>query len=654
MKKQISLTLLIIGSFCITTQAQTTISKNLSLADFIRYEDMFGTQSVDTMLHRTLADVGSWKDETSGKEYALVCLNAAGDSSGVAMVDVTDPGNVFLKKIIRHSDPGTGVNNTPVDVQIYNDIAYVGQDENPVTAYWVNLQTAVGAPANPTAGVFTDGFGVLPTNARIHNMHINVDHELLFMSDFRLNDTIPVFDISNVPSVDPQKVGEIPQLVNNGRHHDMYVRTSGSQGYVFDAAMQAIDVTEYNWNGTFSLSNQRVHAFNPRRGQMPNDFTPPVGRSIHSTWMSQNTDYLFTTVEGHGGDSGFEGTTWLDPDNTEYQRASYLMVWNVSNLDSTVSEIVNDYRYEIKQAYEVRENTSTGDGSFASAYFDTLNGEKANSIHNVHTRADTAYISYYTRGIRVLDLSNLPNMSELAFYDVPGLVEFRSPVLNGAFGVDPFLPSRTILGSSTDGLYVFRPVGQFGGSVGVPTRWTTGITVVDNLSVDSLVTVQGDVTVSFNANMSLSNDIAMTSGSTITLASTDGITTISSADGVQTIGVAGTGGSAKMVAGGGSGGPITPDTEVVISRPGRYHLSQNYPNPFNPVSVIRYELPMESEVLLEVYDILGRRVAVLVSEMKQAGVHQVSWDATNMASGLYIYRLRAGDFIQSRQMMLVK
>ncbi len=88
--------------------------------------------------------------------------------------------------------------------------------------------------------------------------------------------------------------------------------------------------------------------------------------------------------------------------------------------------------------------------------------------------------------------------------------------------------------------------------------------------------------------------------------------------------------------------------------PVTYKLHQNYPNPFNPVTVIRYELPENNEVLIEIYDILGRRVAVLVNDMKKAGVQRTVWDASNVASGTYLYRLQAGDFIQSRSMLLVK
>lgn len=83
-------------------------------------------------------------------------------------------------------------------------------------------------------------------------------------------------------------------------------------------------------------------------------------------------------------------------------------------------------------------------------------------------------------------------------------------------------------------------------------------------------------------------------------------------------------------------------------------LHQNYPNPFNPVTVISYQLPVNSDVTLEVYDMLGRRVALLVDDVMAAGLHEVTFDASNLASGVYLYRLTAGQEVQTRQMVLVK
>jgi hypothetical protein len=90
------------------------------------------------------------------------------------------------------------------------------------------------------------------------------------------------------------------------------------------------------------------------------------------------------------------------------------------------------------------------------------------------------------------------------------------------------------------------------------------------------------------------------------------------------------------------------------SVPMEYSLSQNYPNPFNPSTTIKFELPKPARVRLSVYDILGREVSVLVNEKRDAGVHEVKFDAAGLASGVYFYMLQAGDFIQTRKMFLIR
>jgi hypothetical protein len=88
--------------------------------------------------------------------------------------------------------------------------------------------------------------------------------------------------------------------------------------------------------------------------------------------------------------------------------------------------------------------------------------------------------------------------------------------------------------------------------------------------------------------------------------------------------------------------------------PSRAILEQNYPNPFNPSTTINFELPKTSHVTLTVFDVLGRQVSVLVNERKEAGVHEVNFDASGLASGVYFYRLQAGDFVQSKKFLLLK
>lgn len=88
--------------------------------------------------------------------------------------------------------------------------------------------------------------------------------------------------------------------------------------------------------------------------------------------------------------------------------------------------------------------------------------------------------------------------------------------------------------------------------------------------------------------------------------------------------------------------------------PEHFDLRQNYPNPFNPATIIVYELAEEVHTTLEIFDIQGRRVEVLVDEVRPAGRHETTWDAGEMSSGIYLYRLQAGSYSQTRRMMFIK
>jgi hypothetical protein len=99
-----------------------------------------------------------------------------------------------------------------------------------------------------------------------------------------------------------------------------------------------------------------------------------------------------------------------------------------------------------------------------------------------------------------------------------------------------------------------------------------------------------------------------------------------------------------------------PQTSVGMSAlpPRKVRLFQNYPNPFNPITAISYQLSAVSNVKLVVYNMLGSEVAVLVNERRNAGVHEVRFDGSSLASGVYFYRLKAGGFTETRKFILLK
>ena len=92
--------------------------------------------------------------------------------------------------------------------------------------------------------------------------------------------------------------------------------------------------------------------------------------------------------------------------------------------------------------------------------------------------------------------------------------------------------------------------------------------------------------------------------------------------------------------------------------PKKFEIFQNYPNPFNPTTTIKYSVPIgvnsHSPLQLKVYDILGREIAALVNETKAPGNYEINFNASNLASGVYFYRLQAGSFIQVKKMILMK
>ncbi len=103
------------------------------------------------------------------------------------------------------------------------------------------------------------------------------------------------------------------------------------------------------------------------------------------------------------------------------------------------------------------------------------------------------------------------------------------------------------------------------------------------------------------------------------------------------------------------GNQVTVDVEELNSEsPSEFSLIQNYPNPFNPSTTITYSIPEESMVTLKVYNTISEEVITLVNEFKQVGNYEASFNASSLPSGVYLYRIQAGGFVQTRKMTLLK
>ena len=103
--------------------------------------------------------------------------------------------------------------------------------------------------------------------------------------------------------------------------------------------------------------------------------------------------------------------------------------------------------------------------------------------------------------------------------------------------------------------------------------------------------------------------------------------------------------------------PLNTNQEELL--PIQYALHQNYPNPFNPITTLRYELPENSRVNIIIYDMLGRQVKTLINQTQDAGYRSIIWDATNdygkpVSAGIYLYQIQAGEYLQTKKMVLLK
>lgn len=278
-------------------------AKNVVLADFVSTETLYQASSFPyNTPDSPVADVCGWT--YGGNEYALVCLgskNVAG--SRLVMVKVTDPNSLQVIKTIKRGSPdGLAIQNGPRDVQVFGNYAYVSQDNATVDNYYVNLVTALNAPSDPFAGVVN----FAANGRRVHNVHVNPTHGLLFLSDIFGTYPVVAYDINNfVPSANP--VVSILRVISGYSHELSAATLSATAGRIFNAAnVDGVTVIDYTYDKNtlnFDVGTARNHKYNARRGTDPSNFNPPMLNPVgHDAVASTNGNYLYSTEERFGFD----------------------------------------------------------------------------------------------------------------------------------------------------------------------------------------------------------------------------------------------------------------------------------------------------------------------------------------------------------------
>lgn len=314
------------------------------------------------------------------------------------------------------------------------------------------------------------------------------------------------------------------------------------------------------------------------------------GHGTHNAWTSRDRGFLATTDE--------IGTT-----------PKTLKIWDIRSLQNPtkVAEIA------------------------------AVSGTDTARVHNVFIKGNLAYVAWYQAGLRVIDLTNPATPLEVGYYDT--YPQGNGIAYAGAWGADPYFPSgKVIISDMQTGLHVVRYTGDKRGIVnGTITNGTTGAVIPGALLhfKDAAMTrwtgSNGQYMFGYAPGMySATIEAPGFQPKDVTVTVTEGATT-----------------TANIV--------LSPVVSVEGEGvPTLFSLDQNYPNPFNPATTIRFTLPEEEFVSLKVMNILGQEIAILVEGLRPAGAQSVTFDARDLPSGVYLYRLAAGGFSAMKRMIVLK
>lgn len=330
-----------------------------------------------------------------------------------------------------------------------------------------------------------------------------------------------------------------------------------------------------------------------------------TGSGTHNTWVTKDRRYVITTDEIGG-------------------TPKTLKFWDIGSLPAIPSNPVT-----------------------------TFTPVPGQIVHNVTVRGDYAYVAWYSAGVRVVNVSNPAQPSDAGGYDTSPSTSGYS----GIWGIYPYFPSGKIIGGDMgNGLWVFRfsdlsprrAVRLLGPSnadtlngTSAVFRWTKAADLLKDphwyevsLSGPGIDTmwVSADSISLFAGLSRLQNGQSYTWRVT----TRDEWNTTPSAETFSFIYKA--------------AGPTGVRSEVPLE----FELSQNYPNPFNPATKIDFSVPAAGLTTLKVYDMLGKEVATIVNEVLPEGFHFRTFNAANLASGVYVYKLQSGGFVQTRRMVVLR
>jgi len=276
-------------------------------------------------------------------------------------------------------------------------------------------------------------------------------------------------------------------------------------------------------------------------------------------------------------------------------------------------------------------------------------------VHNAYIKSHWAIIAHYTEGVKIVDVTEPYDLVEVGAYDTFTGSGGSAPSYNGCWGVYPYYPSGKIVASNIPIVFDNSPTNN--GKLMVFTfnharAGTVYGTIRDAQTQAPIANAEVKALDYYNKSRRSS------ANGTYRIRTVQGTNKrfVFSATGYRadtlTLSVPENGDSIQVDVALFS---ATSRTNLP-SAPSEFQLHQNYPNPFNPTTTITYQLPQVCDVRLEVFDVMGRSVAVLVNEKQSAGTHSVLLNATqfSLASGVYFYRLSAGGRTETKRMTLIK